>query len=78
MKHKFKWNPPYPSTMVAEVVHWLGKPVKWPAPTPLSMPADLGPCLAVLLPIYDVAIRRSKSGDLFLFVDDLGGGFHVR
>ena len=64
--------------MVTQVIHWLGKPVEWPSPAPLLMPAGLGPCLAVLLPVYDVAIRRSKDGNLFLYVDDFGGGFRQR
>ena len=77
-KRKPTWNPPYASTTVTEVVHWLGKPVAWPSLTPLVMPAGLGLCLAVLLPVYDVAIRRSKDGNLYLYVDDFGGGFRVR
>lgn len=72
------WQPPYSSKKVTVVVHWLGKSVAWPSPVDLTSPDALARCLEVLLPYYDVAIRRKPDGDLFLFVDDLGGGFRVR
>jgi hypothetical protein len=78
MPRKPKWNPPYLSTKVQDVYHWMGKPVEWPA-SALSMPNTLENCLAVLCPVYDVMVRRIQaSGDLYLFVDDLGKGFRTR
>ena len=74
-----EWKPPYTSTKVAIVVHWLCKPVEWPGPLiDLMAPDALEKCLAVFLPYYDVMIRRAVTGELRLFLDDFGGDFRQR